>query len=335
MHLAINPVVQLFFYLSYGSLSLIAFLLLTWPAATLQAANRWMGVFFLLASFALATALLESIEFSWRYLWILIFVEATRFAMGPVLYFSIARFIRPATRFRWQNAMHLLPMVFFIAMVAGIDNYMPLWFGSVVGVSVKLQLIIYWVVGLYQLQKHPLPWLRNLLFAIGAMIVAWFLPAPFSYPLYMTGSLLAGFIALRMGQIIQKPAATTPRLNENKAHHLQDQLEALMRNEKLYTDPDLTLPKLADKLNIRVHELSWLLNNGMGRNFYQYINQLRVEKAKELLHSERHEHLSILAIGFEAGFNSKTAFNSAFKKTTGATPGDFRNLVVRLDTDGQ
>lgn len=331
MHLAEKPVVLLSFYLSYGSLSLIAFLLLTWPATKQQAANRWMGVFFLLASFALATAIWEQMESRWRYPWMVLMVEATRFAMGPVLYFSISRFNYSTTRFRWQDGLHFLPMMFFIALVAGLASYMPSGFGLWVSIGVKLQLVIYWAIGFYQLRKHSQ---RNLLFAIGAMIVAWVLPAPFSYPLYMTGSLLAGYFALRTAPIHQKPAAP-PRLKENEAQNLRTRLEALMKTEGPYTDPDLTLPRLAEKLNVRAHELSWLLNNGMGSSFYQYINQLRVQKAKELLHSERHEHLSILAIGFEAGFNSKTAFNSAFKKTTGATPADFRNLVVRLDTDGQ
>lgn len=72
--------------------------------------------------------------------------------------------------------------------------------------------------------------------------------------------------------------------------------------------------------------VQWLNEKGFERNFYQLINGYRVEESKRLLVNEQLLHLNILAIGFEAGFNSKTTFNTTFKNQTGMSPLEYRKL---------
>lgn len=86
----------------------------------------------------------------------------------------------------------------------------------------------------------------------------------------------------------------------------------------------LNLPNLARFMNLSVHEMSELINMGFDENFAQFINRYRVEESKRLLLSEKHAHLSMVGIAFEAGFNSKTAFNMAFKKMVGVSPTAYR-----------
>lgn len=101
-------------------------------------------------------------------------------------------------------------------------------------------------------------------------------------------------------------------------------LHELMQREKPYLDNELTLPKLAAAFQTTTHELSYLLNNGFGENFYDFVNRYRVEESKRLLHDVTYSHLSMVGIFLEAGFNSKTAFNTAFKRVTGTTPSAFK-----------
>ncbi|MDJ1499325.1 helix-turn-helix domain-containing protein [Xanthocytophaga agilis] len=121
----------------------------------------------------------------------------------------------------------------------------------------------------------------------------------------------------------------TQRLSSEKLEQLKIELHYRMQAEKLFLDSDLDLPDLASKMNITSHELSFVLNEGLGTNFYQFINTYRVEEAKTLLLSERHHHLNMLGIAYEAGFSSKTTFNTYFKKATGFSPSQYQATVKK------
>jgi len=98
----------------------------------------------------------------------------------------------------------------------------------------------------------------------------------------------------------------------------------LMENEKPYADGSLTLQKLAKALAIPPHHLSQIINEQLNQNFFDFINNHRIEEAKRMLIDPARQHISILAISEEVGFNSKSAFNAAFKKHTQMTPSEFR-----------
>lgn len=103
------------------------------------------------------------------------------------------------------------------------------------------------------------------------------------------------------------------------AYYLQ-QLEQLFNEEKIYTDSSLTLRELASKINMHSNKLSWLLNEQIGKNFNEYINTYRLEAFKEHVLNPNNKHLTILAIAYESGFNSKSVFNAFFKNAEGVSP---------------
>lgn len=113
-------------------------------------------------------------------------------------------------------------------------------------------------------------------------------------------------------------------LTPEKAKTYLQQLQQTMQAEKLYRNSNLTLAELADNLSISQHNLSEVLNTRMQQNFFDFVNQYRVEEAKQALVDPAKQHLKILAIAFEVGFNSKTSFNTTFKKHTRQTPSEFR-----------
>lgn len=93
-----------------------------------------------------------------------------------------------------------------------------------------------------------------------------------------------------------------------------------MKEEKWFQNPSLSLRKLAENVNISSNKLSWLLNERIGQNFNEYINSFRLANFKEIALNPANSHLTLLALAYESGFNSKSVFNTYFKKTEGMTP---------------
>ncbi|MGB6037281.1 MAG: helix-turn-helix domain-containing protein [Cryomorphaceae bacterium] len=97
-------------------------------------------------------------------------------------------------------------------------------------------------------------------------------------------------------------------------------LREFMDEDKIYLNPNLTLRELAETIDLNANRLSWFLNDQLGKNFSEYINEKRVAKFKERAVSNDWSHLSILGLAYECGFNSKSVFNDFFKKSVGQTP---------------
>lgn len=113
-------------------------------------------------------------------------------------------------------------------------------------------------------------------------------------------------------------------LGDARIAEINNAINALMNDEKLYQETELTLNDLSVKLNFPSHQVSQAINEGMNKNFYDLVNGYRVEEAKRLLLDSKNRNFTVLSVGFEAGFNSKTTFNTVFKKFTGLTPTEFR-----------
>lgn len=115
-------------------------------------------------------------------------------------------------------------------------------------------------------------------------------------------------------------------LNPARSHERRADIEhvrAHMQTHTPFLDPDLTLAQLADQLALTPRELSELLNQALGVHFFDFVNQYRVQYAQTLLSAPNPE--TITEILHAAGFNSKSSFNTAFKKHTGMTPSAFRD----------
>lgn len=118
-------------------------------------------------------------------------------------------------------------------------------------------------------------------------------------------------------------------LSEVKALALLEKLDALMEKEKLYLQPDLNLLQLAERLQTPPHQVSQLLNQYRQTNFFDFVNRYRVAHFQREAADPRNAHLSILALAFDSGFNSKASFNAVFRKMTGITPSAFRAAQLK------
>jgi AraC-like DNA-binding protein len=125
-----------------------------------------------------------------------------------------------------------------------------------------------------------------------------------------------------------EPSKTDSTLSEKTEEHHQKLMDT-MKNLKPYLNPDLNLEMLAANVDVSAGYLSQIINKKEKVNFYDFVNRYRVEEAKNIIRNPKFRHYSLLAIGQEAGFNSKTTFNAAFKRYAGATPSQFKNEMER------
>ena len=114
-------------------------------------------------------------------------------------------------------------------------------------------------------------------------------------------------------------------LKQEEAVLLSQRLKKYMENEKPYTNIDLTLKNLAIALETYPHYVTQVLNTVFNQNFYDFINTYRIEESQKRLLDPQFKNLTILAIAYDCGFNSKSTFNRIFKQKTGFTPSEYRN----------
>lgn len=242
--------------------------------------------------------------------------------------------------------------------------------GFLVFGSIVVQVITYWILSWVRLVQHrnnvklfssasqpiDLWWLRYLLIGLAWMVFLWLNTeifgievirsvAPFGH---MFAVYFIAYFSLKQQEIFAfdnksvieikeiireeetKTVSKPPRIPDSEFSLQKQKLENLMSTEKPFLNPTLGLPDLAIRLKVTSHELSYLVNEGFGENFYQFVNRYRVEEAKRLLHSKEHQHLNMLGIAYESGFNSKTTFNTTFKKLTGLSPSEYQQQPPSL-----
>jgi AraC-like DNA-binding protein len=202
------------------------------------------------------------------------------------------------------------------------------------------------------LENKNLIWLRNLTVILGItwiMLVAIFFTHHvlllFSDDFCINGLFLTlSVFIIFVGYFgIYQPAIFTSRLPEPsidiltenipysgsplKVEDIQKYLSSLsdyMDTNKPYLNNELTLYQLAEEVKILPHTLSRIINEYHHQNFFDYINQYRVQEFKAAVADPKYKDYSLLGIAFECGFNSKSAFNRMFKKSTGLTPSQFK-----------
>jgi AraC-like DNA-binding protein len=126
--------------------------------------------------------------------------------------------------------------------------------------------------------------------------------------------------------------ADTPRyersgLTDREAEQLKDALMTAMDRDRPWRDSDLTLADLADRLSTTPHKLSEVLNSQLGQTFYDFVNSYRVREVQRRIAAGDAKRLKMLALALDAGFASKSTFNTVFKKHTSQTPSDYRQAA--------
>ena len=122
----------------------------------------------------------------------------------------------------------------------------------------------------------------------------------------------------------QETGSSYSKLSSTLMKEYSDSLERIMRDEKLYLEETLSLRTLAARLKLDANLVSFVLNTVMKKSFYDYVNEFRIDEVKRKIQDPAYQHIKIVEIGFECGFNSKATFNRVFKKCTGKSPSQYK-----------
>jgi AraC-like DNA-binding protein len=211
------------------------------------------------------------------------------------------------------------------------------------------------------IEKMRLNWLRNIIIIVGGVWLIFifenimYLVDIQIYKIFDIASVFAallvyalGYMGLLKSEVFEQPAFIesyrysrqsndtdlTPvkkyeksGLTEEKVDEYYKRLDKLIKEEKPYLDSNLTLKQLADRLEISAHNLSQIINTRLNQNFFDYINKYRIEEVKRFLKDPEKKNITLLSLGFDAGFNSKSSFNSIFKRLTGKTPSEYQKQI--------
>ncbi|MCG8307795.1 MAG: helix-turn-helix transcriptional regulator [Cytophagales bacterium] len=113
------------------------------------------------------------------------------------------------------------------------------------------------------------------------------------------------------------------RLKEEEIPELKEKLLEYLEDEKPYLNKNLTIGELAESIHVQTYQLSQLINDQLGKSFFELINSYRVEEVKGRFFDPKYNNLTLLGIAMECGFNSKASFNRIFKQHAGQTPTEY------------
>lgn len=135
-----------------------------------------------------------------------------------------------------------------------------------------------------------------------------------------------------VSEIVAEEKSSAPStIDEREYHEELLKLKKYMEEEKPFLNSSLTIQDVSREIGIPTRELSVLINHQLGQHFYDFVNTYRIENAMDILKDSTKSKVTILEILYEVGFNSKSSFNTAFKKHTGNTPTQYRKDLNMSD----
>ncbi|WP_321369904.1 helix-turn-helix domain-containing protein [uncultured Draconibacterium sp.] len=259
-------------------------------------------------------------------------------AIGPSFYFFTKSVINLKFKFKWKQMIHLLPAIVFTFMWVLLDsirNEADTW--HIFYRTILLQYMLYLTFSIHKINYGTIENenVKKQLNLIGIFLMAiWFaylLNEVSGFP-YISGAILYSvliyfslIIIINKGYIINmaNPKYLKTGLKSDENERIYRELKKLMDENAAYKDNTISLAKLAKQINTSTHALSQVINENFKKSFFELVGQYRIAEAKKLLREER--EIKVSDIAFDVGYNSLSAFNSAFKKSTGITPTKFRN----------
>ncbi len=283
----------------------------------------------------LAKSLFEdSFRFRWYYVFILLVVELLDFGMG--LHRDVGGIVSAAAdRQAGDLVGALVPRLLVFAFVfLGLFAAMKDWRADLVESRRRFRFALLVTTGGYMVviasgtlilagAGMPPPIIIQALNAAAIFVMT------FIFNLRLL-SLQAGFLATA---VAKGRSADVPSVTSSKA--IED-LQRLMKEERVFSEEALTIRKLADKLGQQEYRLRRLINIHLGyRNFNDFLNHYRIAEATERLTDPKSRHLPVLTIAMDAGYRSLAPFNKAFKQIHGLTPTEYRKSKVSAAPEAQ
>ena len=167
-------------------------------------------------------------------------------------------------------------------------------------------------------------WIRILILVLQLFIICWYLYKALNNPDLFRN--IDSKLKL-VSEIVSEKNSEHSMVNKKEYHEDLLKLQQYMVEEKPFLNPALTIQEVSKYIKVPVRDLSLLINHQLGQHFYDFVNAYRIESAMDILKDPTKSKVTILEILYEVGFNSKSSFNTAFKKHTGNTPTDYRKSL--------
>jgi AraC-like DNA-binding protein len=168
-------------------------------------------------------------------------------------------------------------------------------------------------------------WANVVMQFLALVLTCWFVLKALNYPELFRG--IDSKLELAR-DILPKKNENITEVKDNQNEVISVQISTLkqyMTEKEPYLDPSLTIQELSNQINIPVRDLSVLINHHIDQHFFDFVNEYRIQKAMSILKNPSKRDLTVLEILYEVGFNSKSSFNTSFKKYTNLTPTAYRN----------
>lgn len=335
----------LFFFSALGAFNGIVlslyFLLFVKPK---HISNSFFGAFLLMLSIRVGKSVFFhfNTDLSFHYLQ---FGLTACFFVGPFLYLYVRSIIKPNDNNQlWKYHIgFLLPLALIVGFVFPFKYNIFLWRPYFIK-TIYIQWFVYVLISIYIAKnriinifksKHKVAsidiWLFSIL--IGNLILV------FSYYFsgfvnYISGALTFSFLFYILLLFFNKKKRSVifdknqKYVNKKIDNHLAKKqikdLNKLFLEEELYKNANVKSSEIAKKLGLTTHQFSQLLNDNLQKNFATFINEYRIDCAKQKILST--DNITLEEIGYECGFNSKSTFYTTFKKLVGKTPAQFKSL---------
>ncbi len=237
--------------------------------------------------------------------------------------------------------IHIQIIIYIIAIFIFLRKTKKLYLENYTGESLKiyswlfqftLALSCFYSIALFKnifkFSEYPniSEWLKIGLFLFQLFIICWYLFKALNNPDLFRK--LDSKLKLIKDMVSKDKRADILLVDDTSKYH-EDlmTLKKYMAEEKPFLNPSLTIQNISDHIDIPTRDLSVLINHKLNQHFYDFVNNYRIEEAKILLEDDTKSKLTILEILYDVGFNSKSSFNTAFKKQTGTTPTNYRKLL--------
>lgn len=311
--------------------------------------NRILSILLLVLSFRVGKSVF--LEFAEHLDVKLIFIGlGTLMAIGPLYYLFAQSCSDRAFHFRQKHLVHFIPAVLGICFGLWIEeghlSTLPLLLFVAVFAAYYGHYLVYLIVSRSYILKQSRAGLNKdiyhlLMLMFYGLLVIWvayvlnllddIVPYVIGPVLYSLVAYVISFIVIRQGyiqKVDQQKYKTTP-LPDDQIDRIFHKVVELIEKGKQYKQPDISLNSLSQTLNVSPQVLSMVINQKSKRNFNAFINHYRIEESIQHLQDRQYNNLTIAAIAFEAGFNSLSSFNTAFKNHTGKTPAAFRKELTK------
>ena len=295
---------------------------------------------------------------------VIVISEFATLLFGPTI-FLFTRSSLTDRKYQHRDLYHFVPAIFYnivviYLFVINIDDPPSYWtLVSVIGVGLVFN-VVYYVLTLkifrtvQQKMKEELSYkvrtqfFTNFLIAVGFCLLCWiilYINGLLQYPIFtrtawqivwLSLAIIILFIAYygmknpelyRVADLAPKKKYSKSKLSNADLDALKIELDSIMLSKKPFLNRKLLKAELAELLGISNPDIARLLNERIGMNFFEFINYHRIKEFIALAKNKDLDHFTLFGIAQEAGFNSKTTFNKAFKDLMGTTPRDYFSKV--------